>query len=186
MFLALIGRPIFLLLKLALEPVLIRLWSFALKVVELLRRVVIPWLLKNGGEQVRHLLVALVDFHKQRTTAELLSLYAILLSFLMLYRLYRFVQHQRWVTRTEAFVRGHVAKLVEVSRTPLFPSRTKETRSLTTIPGALLHPDDGLFMDSQSHQHMVKPRTRSVARLLNKRAIAKNEITLTIHSLTHC
>jgi hypothetical protein len=113
--LALIGRPMFLLLKLALEPILTRLWSGALSAAGLLRRVVLPWLLKNGGEQLQNLAYRILDFHKMRTPEELLRVYAGLFSLILLYRLYRLVQHQRWVTRSEEFVRDKLNALAQVS-----------------------------------------------------------------------
>jgi hypothetical protein len=115
LFLALVGRPIFLLLKMILKPLLFYLWVVVRSVCGWLHTRLVPWVLQNGGTQLRSASVAVYDFHKRRTSKELLVEAAIVGSIGLVYRLYRAVQHHQWVTRTRSFVSRRLSAVQEVS-----------------------------------------------------------------------
>jgi hypothetical protein len=115
LFLVLVGRPIFLLLKMILTPLLFSLWAVVRSVWGWLHKRLVPWVLQNGGAQMRSLAVAVYNFHKQRTPKQLLVEAAIVGSIVVVYRLYRVVQHHQWVARTRSFVSHKLRAIQEVS-----------------------------------------------------------------------
>lgn len=115
LFLVLVGRPVFLLLKIVLRPLLFYLWLAVRGVFGWLNKCLVPWVLQNGGNQMRSLAVAVHEFHKQRTPKELLVEAAIVGSIILIYRLYRVVQHHQWVARTRQFTFRKLRALEQVS-----------------------------------------------------------------------
>jgi hypothetical protein len=115
LFLVLVGRPIFLLLKKILRPLLLYLWMVVRSVCGWLNTRLVPWVLHSGGAQIRSLAVAVYDFHKRRTPKELLAEASIVGIIVLIYRLYRVVQHHQWVARSRILVSGKLRAVQQVS-----------------------------------------------------------------------
>ena len=110
----LVGRPMFLLLRMILTPLLNRLWWLLVKGATFVGHVAVPWINRHGGRHLRSLARRVYDYHAQRSSSELALEVAGAVLLYGAWRLYQHVKTHRWVSRAQALIMRPIVRALEV------------------------------------------------------------------------